>query len=210
VDDFALERGVELCERLSRVVPTALFTIENPVNDVFPFLPGIRRLLGQRGWRMLTTSYCKCAGPNDPGDWPQKDTNVLVRGVPRDFEVPLCDWDCNYLLPSCNRHRRALCRSRHNHPDQVVIEDQFDKGRIPMGLFERTFKAHSDWKERWYPGEVVKQAALALEHRHMPTAVDAVRVLRAAGGVSVCAGLPAVCDKFGLTTDHDASQFNQE
>ena len=38
-DDFALEKGVELCERLSRVVPTALFTIENPVNDVFPFLP---------------------------------------------------------------------------------------------------------------------------------------------------------------------------
>ena len=44
-DDFALERGVELCKRLSRVVPTALFTIENPVNDVFPFFPGIRRLL---------------------------------------------------------------------------------------------------------------------------------------------------------------------
>ena len=102
---------------------------------------------------------------------------MLVKGVPRDFELPLCDWDCDYLLPSCNRHRRALCGSRHNHPDQVVIKDPFEKGRIPMGLFERTFKAHCDWKERWYPGEVVKQAALALERQHMPTAVDAARVL---------------------------------
>ena len=40
----------------------------------------------------------------------------------------------------------------------------------------------------------------------MPTAVDAVRVLRAAGGVSVCAGLSAVSDKFGLTTDHNESE----
>ena len=93
---------MELCERLSQVVLTALFSIENPVNDVFLFLPSICWLLGTRGWRMLTTSYCKCAGPNDPGDWPQKDTNVLVKGVPRSFELPLCDWDCNYLLPSCN------------------------------------------------------------------------------------------------------------
>jgi hypothetical protein len=40
----------------------------------------------------------------------------------------------------------------------------------------------------------------------MPTAVDAVRVLRAAGGVTVCAGLSAVGNRFGLTTDHDASE----
>ena len=96
-----------------------------------------------------------------------------------------------------------LCRSKHNHPDQVVIDDQFDKGRIPLGLFQRTFKAHSDWEKHWYPGKVVTQAALALEHRHMPMAVDAVRVLQAAGGMSVCAGLSAVCDKFGLTTGQD-------
>ena len=86
------------------------------------------------------------------------------------------------------------------------MDDPFEKGRIPQGLFERTFKAHGDWAERWYPGEVVTQAALALENGHMPTAVDAVRVLRAAGGVSVCARLSALGDKFGLTTDHDASE----
>ena len=63
------------------------------------------------------------------------------------------------------------------------MDDPFEKGRIPQGLFERTFKAHRDWAERWYPGEVVTQAALALGNGHMPTAVDAVRVLRAAGGV---------------------------
>ena len=90
-DDFALEKGVELCERLSQVVPAALFTIENPVNDVWP-----------------------------------------------------CDWDCNYLLPSCNQHRIALCKDKNNHPDQVVISDPFQKGRIPRGLFERTFKAYCD------------------------------------------------------------------
>ena len=91
-----------LCERLSRVVPTALFTIENPVNDVCPFVPGIRRLLGEQGWRMLTTLYCKCSGPNDHGNWPQKGTTVLVKGALRDFVLPLCDWDCDCLLPSCN------------------------------------------------------------------------------------------------------------
>ena len=123
---------------------------------------------------MLTTSYCKCAGLNDPGDWLQKDMNVLVKGVLRDFELPLCDWDCDYLLLSCNRHRWALCRSRHNHPDQVIIKDLFEEGQIPQGLFEQTFKVHSDWAECWYPGEVVTQAALALGNRHMPTAVDAV------------------------------------
>ena len=68
------------------------------------------------------------------------------------------------------------------------------------------FKAHCDWKERWYPGEVVRQAVLAPKWQHMPTAVDATQVLRAAGGVSVCVGLPAVCDKFGLTVDQGDSE----
>ena len=36
-----------------------------------------------------------------------------------------------------------------------------------MALFERTFKAHCDWKERWYPGEMVRQAAPALERQHI-------------------------------------------
>ena len=63
---------------------------------------------------------------------------------------------------------------------------------------EHQLRAHGDWAERWYPGEVVTQAALALGNGHMPTAVDAVRVLQAAGGVSVCARLSALGDKFGL------------
>ena len=50
------------------------------------------------------------------------------------FVLPLCDWDCNYLLPSCNRRRIAPCKDKNNHPDQVVISDPFQKGRIPRGL----------------------------------------------------------------------------
>ena len=119
--------------------------------------------------------YCKCAGLNDPRNWLQKDMNVLVKGVLQDFVLLLCDWDCNCLLPSCNWHRCALCMSKDN--DEIVIEDLFDKGQILMGLFEWTSKAHCDWKEHWYPGEVVEQAVLALEWQHMPTAVDGVQVL---------------------------------
>ena len=54
------------------------------------------------------------------------------------------------------------------------MDDPSEKGHILQGMFERTFKVHSDWVEHWYPGEVVTQAALALGNRHMPTAVDAV------------------------------------
>ena len=50
------------------------------------------------------------------------------------------------------------------------------------------------------------QAALVLQHGHMPTAMDAVQVLQAAGRVLVCTGLSAVSDRFGLTTDHNDSQ----
>ena len=57
-DDEALEYTVKFVRAILKEAPTTLVTLENPKNDVFPYLPGIRELLKSKEWQMLTANYC--------------------------------------------------------------------------------------------------------------------------------------------------------
>ena len=146
--DRAFEAGVELICAVRRLAPRALYTIESPYGDHFMHLPGVRRLLSDNRWRLLCGSHCKCAGKFDGGPWPQKDTSWLVSGVGRNFNLPLCEKDCSFLIPGTRRHKLVICSGVHNHPEQMVLKDPMVKGMIPLGTFHRFEEAHQDWLRR--------------------------------------------------------------
>ena len=56
-DDEALEYTVRLAREILKESPSALISLENPCNDDFPYLPGVRELLKDKRWQMLTASY---------------------------------------------------------------------------------------------------------------------------------------------------------
>lgn len=144
-DDAAFEAGVKLMQGIVRLNPACLATIESPRGPHFIHLPGARSLLDSPGWRLLSGSHCRCAGHLDRGAWPQKDTDYLVYGVGRNFHLPLCEWDCPFLLPGTRRHAVVICRNRSNHPGQHVLTDPMVKGVIPLGVMDRLYRAHLEW-----------------------------------------------------------------
>ena len=147
-DDAVIEHCVSLIQNFRKHAPLALITIENPVNDVFGHLPGIRKLLRSSEWRMLAASYCQEADEvMDPGYWPRKDTNVLTCGLPRWFHGKLCDNNCKHLVPGTCRHRVQLCSGSYNLPSQYVIRDPMVKGMIPQGFLHGIFMAHLEWRQ---------------------------------------------------------------
>ena len=150
-DDIVFEHGVTLVQQICDLSPKCCATIENPYSEVFPMLPGVRRLLTDRKWRLLLSSHCSNTGEMDTGFWPQKDTYVLACRVPRNFHLRLCDFDCQHLMPGTARHKAVLCSNHDNHVDQVVISDTMTKGMIPMGVFHQIDKAHSVWCARHVP-----------------------------------------------------------
>ena len=156
--DKAFEAGVTLIKALQLVVPYALFSIESPKGDHFIHLPGSRALLSDPRWRLLHESHCKTAGTMDSGVWPQKDTDWLVSGVSRNFHLPLCDRDCQFLIPGTRRHKVVLCTGRYNHPEQTVLTDPMVKGRIPLGCFALMEAAHQDWLRQQRHVYVVEEA----------------------------------------------------
>ena len=66
-DDEAIEYTVKFVRAILKEAPTTLVTLETPKNDVFPYLPGIHKLLKSNKWQMLTASYCSCANGLDIG-----------------------------------------------------------------------------------------------------------------------------------------------
>ena len=147
-DTYQKLLGINLIQKFRKHAPLALITIENPVNDVFGHLPGIRKLLRSSEWRMLAASYCQEADEvMDPGYWPRKDTNVLTCGLPSWFHGKLCDNNCKHLVPGTCRHRVQLCSGSYNLPSQYVIRDPMVKGMIPHGFLHGIFMAHLEWRQ---------------------------------------------------------------
>jgi len=171
-DDAALEYTVRLAKDILKEAPGALISLENPRNDVFPYLPGVRELLKDKRWQLLTASYCSCANHLDVGFWPQKDSNFLVCGVPRGFGLPMCNNDCSHLVPGTARHRVVLCSDRRNHPAQFVIKDSMVKGVIPHGLLGRLWEAHRQLLEMW------ATSAARLKESTRPALIDARAIHR--------------------------------
>ena len=135
-DDDATSHAVELVEHVSRHAPRALVTIENPRSRWFKLVPCIARLIKDARWEWLTASYCKNAHPAmDPGMWPRKDTNMLVKNVLDDVhtEATVCRKDCKHLVfredPPRARHAVVVCSNPLNRPEQKVITDPLLKGR---------------------------------------------------------------------------------
>ena len=143
--DAIFERGCRLLRKVCRAAPAVCITIENPVSLAFPHLAGTRLLLKDPAWRMLAGSHCSNLCAADTGDWPQKDTYYLTRGVLRKFHLNLCDFDCKHLLDGTDRHKVVLCQNSTNLKDQYVIRDVYAKGLIPLGVFRSIDLAHRKW-----------------------------------------------------------------
>ena len=147
-DDAIFEHGVSLVKELSRIAAGLQCTIENPVSNTFPHLPGVRKLLRDPQWRLLAGSHCSNLCSADSGKWPQKDTYYLMNKVPRKFHLDLCDFDCRHLIEHTDRHELVLCNNSSNLEDQVVISDPYMKGLIPLGVFRKIDLAHRKWCAR--------------------------------------------------------------
>ena len=65
------------------------------------------------------------------------------------FELPVCraPFMCRSLLPGTRRHAVVLCTNRENIEGQHVVCNVMDKGRIPLGLFDRIWQAHLAWTQ---------------------------------------------------------------
>ena len=133
-DDEALEYTVRLARAILKAAPTALISLENPKNDVFSYLAGVRELLKGKEWLMLTASYCTCANQLDIGFWPQKDSSFLVCGVPRGFSLPMCNNDCAHLVPGTSRHRVVLCSDRRMSSDGCGSMTYLRDAALDLGI----------------------------------------------------------------------------
>ena len=132
-DDSALRHAVKLVLEIHIFCPTACSTIENPVSWTFGLIPCIARLCWSSDWHWLSCSYCKCADPRfDYGQqWPRKDTNFLVFGLPHGIKLPKCKLNCEYLVHCSgewprSKHAIVICNNPSNWPEQRVITDAME------------------------------------------------------------------------------------
>ena len=96
-------------QAIHRYAQSCQITIENPVSQHFPHLPGVRAVLRDPQWRLLAGSHCSNLCGADTGYWPQKDTYYLCNRLPRKFHLDLCDFDCKHLIEHTERHKVVLC-----------------------------------------------------------------------------------------------------
>ena len=80
--DAIFEHGCRLMQAIHRLAQSCQITIENPVSQHFPHLPGVRMLLRDPQWRLLAGSHCSNLCGADSGLWPHKDTCWLCNRLP--------------------------------------------------------------------------------------------------------------------------------
>ena len=61
--------------------------------------------------------------------------------------MPICRMDCEHLVHRGEeaRHKKVNCVNSTNWPEQEVITDPMEKGRIPHGVFRLIMFGHRAW-----------------------------------------------------------------
>jgi transposase InsO family protein len=157
--DMVLRDVLHNMSVLAQRYPDVLQTVENPQGYMID-QPCVQELLRQdTRWRLLTGDYCKSADIALDGDiiWTKKRTNFVIRAVPADFQLPLCDNDCNYRFPEGSgkedRHLRAIRIDAKSCPGQEKQEGPL-RHRIPKGLIDKIHKAHKQYKTQQFNAQV--------------------------------------------------------
>ena len=71
-------------------------------------------------------------------------------GLPHRFKLPKCKLDCEYLVHRSgewprSKHAIMICNNLSNWPEQRVIADVMEKGKVPLGVFVKIMYRHKAW-----------------------------------------------------------------
>jgi hypothetical protein len=139
-----LRRTMTTLHRTFRDPARTLITVENPCAR-FKDLPLVQACAARPGWRMHTADHCSMLNHLDGETlFPRKPTSWLVFGdLPSLGTLPRCNGSCSCMIPGTSRHKMVICNNPNMHPEQVRIDDVLEKGRIPLGAFDRFWRAHT-------------------------------------------------------------------
>ena len=103
----------------------------------------VQRLAASPGWRLIPRAdHCSNTCALDSREYPQKPTTYLLYGVTDQLALRRCQQDCPFRLTDHpNHHKQLICQRRDKLRGQHVIRSVVDKGRIPLGIFQRIFRA---------------------------------------------------------------------
>ena len=136
-DDNVLEHTCALMHVIGTEHPTILQSLENPL-CMFADMPAVQRLSKQHGWQMVREMHhCMMTSELDDRHFPQKPTTWLLMNCAPQSDV-LCYNRCSNRLKDRNAlsfHKVLVCNRADKHPDQIVMTDDLEKSRIPLGLF---------------------------------------------------------------------------
>ena len=140
--DEILNHSATLFRQLATHNPRALLSMENPTG-LWASMPSIQSCARQPDWVFLpSVHYCANTSEAD-GPFPKKPTSFLIFGVPSSFTLSECNNDCPHRISADSPlHKRVLCRHSYTRPEQTVITDVDEKGKIPTFLFQQMWHAH--------------------------------------------------------------------
>ena len=176
-DDVLTFNMCRLMQQFAEIHTGVLLTQENPVG-LWLQLPWVRRLAQRDNWQLVErVDHCMMQSQLD-GDiiFPNKPTSYLVYNMEPQDDIP-CECRCmNRLTVKGARklHRMLVCNRHDKHPDQQVITDVLEKGRIPLMLFGHFMAKHLAHKA----GTTVQRLAeVPDEHRAAPPASVTTQVV---------------------------------
>ena len=123
----------------------ALYTTGQLESGMDTSMPSIQSCARQPDWVFLpSVHYCANTSEAD-GPFPKKPTSFLIFGVPSSFTLSECNNDCPHRISADSPlHKRVLCRHSYTRPEQTVITDVDEKGKIPTFLFQQMWHAHRE------------------------------------------------------------------
>ena len=85
-----------------------------------------------------------------------KPTHILIKGGQKDFQLPQCNMNCPYRIPSDpTRHKSTIRIDNQSHPQQVKVEGA-QRHAIPAGVLDNINTSHM---------RMLKQAEEELEEK---------------------------------------------
>jgi hypothetical protein len=109
-------------------------SIENPVS-MWKHMPFTRKLLKHKGWIIRTADHCMHRRNTDD-IFPRKRTSWILYNVNESAPFETCLGTCDCLVPTTNHHKLVICWREGLLPEQTVMQDSMEKGRIPAGIFD--------------------------------------------------------------------------
>ena len=172
-----LESTIDILRDIASACPRTLISVENPVG-MFQQMPCVQQCASEPNWKLLP-EFHYCANTVDAdGVFPKKPTTFLLHGVPDTFDLKQCLNDCPHRLSDTSAlHKYVICRNWNTHPDQHVIEDVMNKGKIPFGVFDAIWWAHRDHIRPARPDNVQSDTSVTASSAKPPiTSIDTASV----------------------------------